>query len=44
MISQDGEWLVFAASNRKDGWGGFDIYISFRTPKGWSEAINLGGK
>jgi outer membrane protein OmpA-like peptidoglycan-associated protein len=44
MVSQDGEWLVFAASNRKDGWGGFDIYISFRTPKGWSEAINLGGK
>ena len=44
MISQDGEWLVFAASNRKDGWGGFDIYISFLTPQGWSEAINLGGK
>ena len=44
MISQDGEWLVFAASNRRDGWGGFDIYISYLTPKGWSEAINLGGK
>ncbi|HET6768877.1 MAG TPA: OmpA family protein, partial [Chitinophagaceae bacterium] len=44
MISQDGEWLVFAASNRRDGWGGFDIYISFLTPKGWSEPINLGGK
>ena len=44
MISQDGEWLVFAASNRRDGWGGFDIYISYLTSKGWSEAINLGGK
>ena len=44
MISQDGEWLVFAASNRRDGWGGFDIYISYLTPKGWSEPINLGGK
>ena len=43
MISQDGQWLVFAASNRKDGWGGFDIYISFLTPQGWSEGINLGG-
>ena len=21
MISQDGEWLVFTACNRKDGWG-----------------------
>ncbi len=44
MISQDGEWLVFAASNRKDSWGGFDLYISFLTPKGWSEAMNLGGQ
>lgn len=44
MISQDGEWLVFAANNRRDGWGGFDIYISYLTPKGWSEPINLGGK
>jgi len=44
MISQDGEWLVFAASNRKDGWGGFDLYISFLTPKGWSDAMNLGGQ
>ncbi len=44
MISQDGQWLVYAASNRKEGWGGFDIYISFLTPKGWSEGINLGGK
>ena len=44
MISQDGQWLVFAASNRKDGWGGFDIYISYLTPQGWSEGINLGGK
>jgi len=43
MISQDGEWLVFAANNRRDGWGGFDIYISFLTPQGWSEAMNIGG-
>jgi len=44
MISQDGEWLVFAACNRKDGWGSCDIYISFKTPQGWSEGLNLGGK
>jgi outer membrane protein OmpA-like peptidoglycan-associated protein len=44
MISQDGEWLVFAASNRNDGWGGFDIYISYLTPQGWSQPINMGGK
>lgn len=44
MISQDGEWLVFTACNREDGWGSCDIYISFLTQKGWSEGINLGGK
>ena len=44
MISQDGQWLVFTACNRKDGWGSCDIYISFLTPQGWSEGINLGGQ
>ncbi|HEX7904092.1 MAG TPA: OmpA family protein [Chitinophagaceae bacterium] len=44
MISQDGQWLVFTACNRQDGYGSCDIYISYLTEKGWSEAINLGGK
>ena len=44
MISQDGQWLVFTACNRKDGWGSCDIYISFLTPQGWSEGTNLGGQ
>lgn len=44
MISQDGLWLVFTGCNRRDGWGSCDIYISYLTPLGWSEAINLGGK
>jgi len=43
MISQDGQWLVFTGCNRRDGWGSCDIYISYLTPEGWSEAINLGG-
>ncbi|ODT93963.1 MAG: flagellar motor protein MotB [Sphingobacteriales bacterium SCN 48-20] len=42
-ISQDGEWLVFTACNRTDGFGNCDLYISYRTAGGWSEAINLGG-
>ncbi len=42
-ISQDGQWLVFTACNRSDSWGGCDIYISYFTKTGWSEAINLGG-
>lgn len=41
-ISLDGEWLVFTADNRRDGWGSFDLYISFLTPQGWTEAQNLG--
>ncbi len=43
-ISQDGNWLIFAAANRREGYGDFDLYISYLTPEGWSEALNLGGK
>jgi outer membrane protein OmpA-like peptidoglycan-associated protein/tetratricopeptide (TPR) repeat protein len=42
MISLDGQWMVYAATNRRDSWGGFDIYFSFLTPQGWSEAVNAG--
>ena len=42
-ISLDGQWLVFTGCNRPDGFGSCDIYISYLTPKGWSEAVNLGG-
>ena len=44
MISQDGQWLVFTGCNRPDGYGSCDLYISYYTDKGWSEAVNLGGK
>ncbi len=44
MISQDGQWLVFTGCDRREGWGGCDLYISFLTPQGWSEAMNFGGK
>ncbi len=43
-ISQDGQWLVFTGCYRRDGFGGCDLYISYKTEYGWSEAINLGGK
>lgn len=43
MISQDGQWLVYTGCHRRDGFGGCDIYLSYRTPGGWSEAINMGG-
>lgn len=40
-ISQDGEWLLFAA-DIPGGEGTFDIYISYATPTGWSDPENLG--
>ncbi len=41
-ISQDGEWLLFAGNFPGKGFGNFDIYQSYNTPKGWSEPFNLG--
>lgn len=43
-ISQDGQWLVFTGCYRRDGFGSCDIYISYLTDQGWSEAVNMGGK
>jgi outer membrane protein OmpA-like peptidoglycan-associated protein/tetratricopeptide (TPR) repeat protein len=43
-ISQDGQWMVYAAKNRPDGFGGYDLYISYLTPEGWSDGVNLGPK
>jgi outer membrane protein OmpA-like peptidoglycan-associated protein/tetratricopeptide (TPR) repeat protein len=41
-ISQDGDWLIFAGNFPSTGLGNFDLYISYQTPQGWSEPINLG--
>ncbi len=41
-ISPDGN-TIFFASDRKNGYGGYDIYVSFREKDGtWSEPDNLG--
>jgi outer membrane protein OmpA-like peptidoglycan-associated protein/tetratricopeptide (TPR) repeat protein len=40
-ISSDGRTLYFV-SNRKGGYGGYDIWKSTLTDKGWSEPENLG--
>jgi outer membrane protein OmpA-like peptidoglycan-associated protein len=40
-ISSDGRTLFFV-SNRKGGYGGYDIWKSTLTEKGWSEPENLG--
>ena len=43
-ISQDGTWLIFTGCNRPDGAGSCDLYISYNTKEGWSEALNLGNR
>jgi len=40
-ISSDGRTLYFT-SNRKGGYGGYDIWKSTLTDKGWGEPVNLG--
>lgn len=43
MISPDGSWLAFGSFGRDDGFGGGDLYISFRGDDGmWQDAINMG--
>jgi tetratricopeptide (TPR) repeat protein/cell division septation protein DedD len=40
-LSSDGQKLYFA-SNRPDGYGGFDIYVSYRSGSVWTNPENLG--
>jgi outer membrane protein OmpA-like peptidoglycan-associated protein len=42
MISQDGQWLVFTGCQHPGGYGSCDIYLSYQTPSGWSEPLNMG--
>jgi len=43
-VSRDGKSLYFT-SNRKDGYGGLDIYMAERMPNGsWGNPVNLGPK
>ncbi len=41
-ISQDGEWIIFTGCNYPEGRGSCDLYISYKTKTGWSEAENMG--
>jgi outer membrane protein OmpA-like peptidoglycan-associated protein len=40
-ISIDGDKLFFA-SNRPGGFGGMDLYVSYKVGESWSEPVNLG--
>lgn len=42
-ISPDGSWLAFGSFGREDGFGGGDLYISFKQPDGtFGPALNMG--
>ena len=43
-IAADGRFLVFSAA-REEGFGGSDLYVSFRDGSGgWTAPVNLGGR
>lgn len=41
-FSQNGNTIIFTACNRRDSYGGCDLYISFKKNGSWSEAYNMG--
>lgn len=41
-VSIDGQWMVLDICNTAESRGGCDLFISYRTPDGWSAPENLG--
>jgi len=41
-VSQDAEWLLYAAQLPDQAYRSFDIYLSLSTPQGWSDPLNMG--
>jgi hypothetical protein len=43
FVAPDGSYLIFSSWGREDGYGGGDLYISFRENAGeFGEAVNMG--
>ncbi|MCC6817157.1 MAG: PD40 domain-containing protein [Saprospiraceae bacterium] len=43
-LTPDGNTLVFVSCDRKESYGGCDLFISHKTENGWSAAANFGNK
>lgn len=44
-ISPDESYIVFGSADRPDGFGGSDLYVSFRRDdNSWTKAVNMGGE
>jgi outer membrane protein OmpA-like peptidoglycan-associated protein len=41
-FSQDGQFVIFTACDREDGFGNCDLYASMLNGKNWSTPVNLG--
>jgi Tol biopolymer transport system component len=41
-VSRDGKKIYFASKDRREGFGGADLYVAERDGKGWKPAVNLG--
>lgn len=45
FVSPDESYCIFSSSNRRDGLGRGDLYVSFRNPDGtWGAGINMGDR
>ncbi|MFC1564534.1 hypothetical protein ACFL6G_06325 [candidate division KSB1 bacterium] len=43
LIAPDESFIIFGKADRPDGYGGNDLYISFRSDEGlWRDAVNMG--
>ena len=43
-ISPDGQYIVFTKCNRISTFGSCDLFISYKTEKGWTSGANMGRK
>ena len=41
-LSPDGRFMIFNSYAAPGGAGGEDLYVSKKTPEGWSKAVNMG--
>lgn len=41
-MTADCKYVYFSASDRNDGYGRFDIYVTQKKKEGWSEPVNIG--